>query len=255
MRLHMKRVHLLVLLTFITTFISAKPVDQATPIDAWQRVLENFVDEQGRTDFSALADSSDDLDTFIAYLGQHGPRSEPSRYDTPDKVLAFHINAYNALAMHGVIDKGIPNAFDSILKRAGFFKFRQVEVDGMRMSLSAYENDIIRPLGDARVHFALNCMVRDCPRLPRIPFTAATLDAQLQTQAREFFSHTKHLRLSSTQKRVQVSRILEFYTDDFASSGKREDLIPYINQFRDEAIPQDWELEFLDYDWTVNHQP
>ena len=39
------------------------------------------------------------------------------------------------------------------------------------MSLYTLENDVIRPLGDERVHFALNCMVVSCPRLPRVAFT------------------------------------------------------------------------------------
>ena len=45
------------------------------------------------------------------------------------------------------------------------------------MSLYTFENEVIRPLGEPRVHFALNCLVRGCPRLPPTPFVAERLDA------------------------------------------------------------------------------
>jgi hypothetical protein len=46
-----------------------------------------------------------------------------------------------------------------------FFLLRKYRVGGEDMSLYALENDIIRPLGEPRVHFALNCMAVSCPRL------------------------------------------------------------------------------------------
>jgi hypothetical protein len=68
-------------------------------------------------------------------------------------------------------------------------------VDGEKTNLYDYENKVIRPLGDARVHFALNCMVRSCPRLPRTPFKADTLDLVLEQLSHEFFMSEKHLRV------------------------------------------------------------
>lgn len=224
-------------------------------LESWEYVLNNFVDEQGRTNFSRLAEQSEELEELVAYLANHGPNSNPDRFDSKEEVLAFHINAYNALAMHGVIEKGIPSGFNSVFKRASFFRLRKVAIDGRRMSLSAYENEIIRPLNDPRVHFALNCMVKDCPRLPRQPFLAANLNAQLESASREFFSKRKHLVRMPEQKKIAVSKILDFYTKDFISSGEPRDLIPYINQFVEEPIPSDWEVEFMNYDWTINQQP
>ncbi len=98
-------------------------------------------------------------------------------------------------------------------------------------------------------------MVRDCPRLPRTSFTAADLEQELEALTREFFSTDKHIRVDPAKREVAVSAILDFYTEDFVASGRREDLIGYVNRYRGEPVPDDYRVSFMDYDWTVNQQP
>lgn len=123
------------------------------------------------------------------------------------------------------------------------------------MSLSDYENSVIRPLGVPRAHFALNCMVRDCPRLPREVFAADTLDQQLDAAAKEFFAKQIHFRLDDDEQVAYVSSILDFYTKDFVPSGKAADLSAYINTYLQHPIPGNYEIKFIEYDWTINQQP
>ena len=156
-------------------------------------------------------------------------------------------------------DAGRPRKRDSrrlfqFFKRASFFKFRRVVIAGAKTNLYDYENKVIRPLDEPRVHFALNCMVRDCPQLPREPFSADTLDQQLDSASWEFFNKDKHLRIDQQGKRIWVSAILDFYTEDFVSSGKPGDLPRYINRYRKTPLPDGYSVRFMDYDWTINQQ-
>lgn len=233
----------------------ADSTDVEAALAAWARVLERHVDSLGRTAFDALAGDRADLDRVVAAVAAVDPQTHPALAGSPDAVLAWHINAYNALAMHGVIEEGIPADFNSFFKRAGFFKFRKVTIGGRQTSLYDYENKVIRPLDEPRVHFALNCMVRDCPRLPREPFLAATVQAQLEAATVEFFASDRHLRVDDAQRRIEVSAILDFYTRDFVASGRRDDLPGYINRYRESPLPADYRVHFMDYDWTVNRQP
>lgn len=232
---------------------------QATQYEAalrgWSRVLAHFVDVEGRTDFRALAADRADLDQFIDYISRVSPASHTGLFTTQAQVLTYHINAYNALAMHGVIEAGIPAGFTGFFRRAMFFKFRRVIVGGEMTSLYDYENSVIRPLGEPRVHFALNCMVRDCPRLPREPFRADRLDSQLDTVAREFFSKERHIRVDADKRELWLSEILDFYTEDFVADGRRRSLISYVNQYLSMPIGDDYEVRFIPYDWTINQQP
>lgn len=221
----------------------------------WTSVLETFVDDQGRTDFIALAKQPDALKAYVDFVSQVGPNNDPLLFLSRESVLAYHLNTYNALAMHGVIDEGLPADFDSFFKRLSFFKLRDVVIGGEATSLYDYENDVIRPLVEPRVHFALNCMVKDCPRLPRKAFNPEQLEADLAALTREFFNKDKHLRVDADNETVYVSEILDFYTEDFVASGDEQDLIPYINQYGEIPIPDHYRVEFIDYDWTINQQP
>ena len=82
-----------------------------TALAAWTRVLSQFVDTSGRTNFEALAINREDLDLVVDYLGRVSPESHPEAFATRQQKLAYHINAYNALAMHAVIEAGIPEDF------------------------------------------------------------------------------------------------------------------------------------------------
>jgi len=218
-------------------------------------VLTRFVDEQGRTDFDALAGDRKDLDEFVALVARVSPATSPELFPRRADVLAYHLNAYNALAMQGVIDEGVTDGFTGFFKRQLFFRFRKVTVGGRRMSLSTYENAVIRPLGEPRVHFALNCMARSCPRLPQAAFSADELEAQLQAAAREFLNDPRNVRVDAAAGAVWLSSVLDFYTRDFAADGTHRSVIEYVNRYRDEPIDSGLAVKFIPYDWTLNRQP
>jgi len=223
-------------------------------IAAWTRVLSRFVDTTGRTNFEALAADREDLNLVVDYFGSVSPESHPEIFTTRSQKLAYHINAYNALAMQGVLEVNIPQDFNGFFKRTKFFVFRKVRVGRASLSLYSYENKVIRPLGDPRIHFALNCMVRDCPRLPQEPFRAETLESQLTSATHEFFTNKRHIRLDGDNRELWVSEILDFYTEDFVPDGKRQGLFAYVNQYLEEPISHDFEVRFIPYDWTINSQ-
>ncbi len=227
---------------------------QERDVDAlahWAKVLRVFVNDQGEVDFHGLANNPTDLKAFVDYIARFSPDSAPARFPTKESRLAYHINAYNALSMYNVIDSGIPKSLSGLTK-VRFFGFKQFPIGGKTMSLYTYENDVIRPMGDERVHFALNCMSVGCPRLPKGPFTAAGLDEQLDREARRFLAEPRNLRVIPERKTVHLSEIFKFYKEDFLR--RSPGLIAYVNRYAREKIPEDYEIDFIDYDWTVNGQ-
>lgn len=224
----------------------------APPYDAWARVLVNHVDEQGRVDFAGVARDRTDLDQFVAYIYDYGPNNLPKLFPTPAHVLAYHINAYNALAMHKVVQTGIPKTLAGPIK-VGFFALGKVQVGGVPISLYDYENKVIRALGEARIHMALNCMSVGCPRLPREVFTPERVETQLQRETVRFFNEARNVHVSHADRTVWYSEILKFYRSDFLAQA--ESLAAYVNRFRDVPVPHDYAEKFIDYDWTINRQP
>lgn len=231
-----------------------EPAAPETPHEAWARVLDTAVDDRGRVNFAAIARKPHDLHLYLDYVAKISPTSHPEAFPTKAHKLAYYINSYNALAMHGIIVHGIPDGLPNFVDRAGFFKFTDFSVGGRAISLYDYENELIRALDEPRVHFALNCMSIGCPRLPQTPFRADRLEQQLDAAAREFFNSAKHVQIDPSKGVVRLSEILDFYPEDFVNPRQAESLIGYANRYRRERIPEEYRIEFIPYDWTVAKQ-
>lgn len=212
---------------------------------AWGRVLANYVNAQGQVNFRALSHAPADLETYVAWLAITDAAHWPDR----NARLAHYINSYNALSMFGVISAGLP-ATHAGLRKIRFFYWRKFVIGGRRMSLYSYENDIIRPLSDPRVHFALNCSAVSCPTLPSTPFTARAIDQELDNEARKFINDTRHVRPDARQQVLYLSEIFKFYNEDFVPTHGAT-LTAYINRYRATPVPLDYHVRFIPYDWTI----
>ena len=235
---------------------SLPPGSVARPPDAsadWAAVLSEFVDDEGRTDFVALTGSSERLDRYVAYIAAVSPEARPDLFPDRDHELAYYINAYNALAMANVLEQDLPASLGG-LGLVDFFVLPHYRVGRRPINLFDLERAVIIPgYRDERAHFALNCMVRDCPRLPRVPFTGAGLDGELDDAAREFVADADNVQVDHDRRVVTLNEIFGFYEDEFLAVAPS--LLAYVNRYRAEPVPEDYDVAFRDYDWRVNYQP
>ncbi len=105
-------------------------------------------------------------------------------------------------------------------------------------------------LNDPRVHFALNCSARSYPVLPRTPFSAETLDAELERETRAFFALPRNFRVDPATRTVWLSELLNFYPEDFVPQPATS-LSEYANRYASQPAPAAFELRFTPYDWTI----
>lgn len=220
-------------------------------LEAYARVLNQFVDNDGWVNFAGLQKEPQDLELFLQVIAEVGPNRSPQAFKDANERLAFLINTYNALAMYNVLEFGIPER-NSGLMRLRFFILKKFKIDGQWMSLKTYEDDHIRSLGESKVHWVLNCMAASCPKLKNEPFVGRLLEKDLQDAARFFFSEPRNLRVDHPQKTLFMTEIFDFFPEDFMKTHPSFDA--YINQFVDEPLPEDYEIEFIDYDWTIIDQ-
>ncbi len=169
---------------------------------------------------------------------------------TRDARLAFYLNAYNLLVVHAVVAR---DPIASVMAVEGFFDRARHRVAGAERTLNELENDVIRGgFREPRIHFALNCASESCPPLARAPYAAATLDATLERQTRAFVRAST--RLDRAAGRVVVSRLFEWYADDFGGpDGVRRFVAARLDPddaafVRDAAHP----LAHAEYDWALN---
>lgn len=227
-----------------TAVRAPQPVASLSPVaESWSRVLARHVDAEGRVDFVGLARDRADLDRYVGWIYATGPNNRPELFAGRAAVIAYHLNAYNALAMYNVLEAGIPQTLASFGERYDFFYRRKLSVGGTEISLYDYENKVIRPLGEERIHFALNCMAVSCPRLPREPFTAAQLEQQLARETRRFFAESRNFTVDDAARTVRLSEILRFYPDDFLA--RAPSLAQYAAEQAGRTVPPDYAVSFV----------
>ncbi|ANM30443.1 hypothetical protein ABI59_13965 [Acidobacteria bacterium Mor1] len=252
---------LLLALGFWATASAAEPFSH----EDWARVLEARVDAQGLVDYEGLSSDREALDRYVQRIRSEGPQSTPAAFPGRDHELAYYINAYNALVFDGVLDRGADTESvwsGGLISGYRFFVGMKVRVDGNKTNLRKLENEIIREgYRDPRIHAALNCASIGCPRLPREPFLADTLDAQLDSAIREFVADPRHVRIDRARQTVRISKIFDWFEEDFTTFERERGntdprLIDYINRYRESAaqIPAGYSVEILEYDKGLNRQ-
>jgi hypothetical protein len=241
---------------------------------AFDRVLQRFVTPEGLVDYAGIKAEPADLDSYYALVAAYSPDSHPELFPTEAHALAYWLNAYNAVAMRtvvlhypigGVGDIKAPFPFSLIPSKSGFFFFQRAMYGGETTSLYYLEHYVVRKrFTEPRVHFALNCASRGCPRLPQRAFTAEALDAQLETEARRFFAEERNLRIDHQTRTVHLSPILDWFESDFtdwyerAYPGEPGTLLNYAALYApDETAEQlrraaGYTIRFVPYDWRLN---
>ncbi|MBL8200298.1 MAG: DUF547 domain-containing protein [Chromatiales bacterium] len=173
--------------------------------------------------------------------------------DSPDVRLAFLINAYNALAIRGILDGYSPSSW---FGRRTYFKGRGYDLLGGKTTLDRLEHGRIVPLGEPRVHFAIVCASLSCPRLASRAYDPATLDAQLEAAARSFANDPTRNRYDLKRRIAFLSSIFDWYQADFvrAAGSAQKYLARYVSDpAAARLLAQDgFDVRFVDYDWDLN---
>jgi hypothetical protein len=186
---------------------------------------------------------------FVRQLGE--AQAEP--FADREAELAFYINAYNALAIQGILDGYSPA---TRFGRHRFLKGREYRLLGAEITLDQLEHKRIRPLGDPRIHFAIVCASISCPRLSNRAYLPETLDAQLDEAAQRFVNDVTRNRLDVAQKTAFISRIFEWFGEDFekAAGSVPQYLAQYVADPAVRAALLDGRMgiRYLPYDWELN---
>lgn len=246
-----------ILLTLISnTNSSAEMVypDSAGPDNSlFTQVLRDHV-KNGAVDYKAIKQDH----RFAEYI-EILKNTNPEAIAAKDR-LAFWLNVYNAFTVKVVIDQypinSIMNKFKYALKQSNFHK-KLVEINGQKYSLNDVEHNIIRPYGDARIHFALVCAAKSCPPLRREAYEPDRLDEQLNDQARIFLRDTDKNFIDFQNKKAEISSIFDWFKEDFEKNASS--VLEFISRYLPEdqsaklqANSNTFEIEHKNYNWDLN---
>lgn len=264
------RITIVTVATVVAAVSSATDTAAQLPDPApFDSVLARVLSD-GLVDYAALKAHPDRLDRYVAALGRTDSATVAG---APRQArLAFWINAYNACALTLVRDHypikpaGFPASLVRSLQGVPANSIRQIPdtwnrkfcpVAGKDRALDEIEHQIIRPMGEPRIHFAVNCAARSCPVLAPEAYRGGALDEQLDAAVGRLIRNREHYRLERGERpTLYLNKVLDWYSGDFGGvDGVVSFLLPYLPPDDAQYIRErrsDLEVEFAEYDWTLN---
>lgn len=241
----------------------AWPAGQCVSIDEidhadFDQLLQRYVDQDGMVNYAAWHKSPQDrghLQQYLGRLSQASPGIKASR----DGQLAFWINAYNATTLEGILQVYPTTSIrNHTAKLAGYniWKDLPLLVGGKPHSLDTMEHQVLRKMGEPRIHFAIVCASIGCPRLLNEAYVPDRLKEQLDRNTRDFFSRPQNFQLDKSGT-MHVSSILDWFGGDFGDSQQAQytALQQYIPKNAQRiAVSPNARVVFQDYNWSLNEQ-
>jgi hypothetical protein len=201
--------------------------------------------KNGQVDYPAFQNNAT-FDTYIETL------AKPATLNTKNDKLVYYINAYNALAIKGITDGYSPNG---ALSRTNYFFIKKWNVNGQSLTLDGLEKTFLKPV-DSRIHVAVVCASKSCPKLISEAFTGAKLDELLDQNAKGFANDVTKNSFDKQQKIAKISQIFEWHEKDFVrdAGSVQKWLAKYVS---DADVAKDlaadaYQIEYLKYDWSLN---
>lgn len=218
--------------------------------------IGNYTDADGKVDYSAV-ELADNIKEYVSDL----PEYDLSTLQMREEEIAFWINTYNALSIHGALeaitaDPGfLENGHRGVWHKLRFFFTSKHDIGGERMSLNDIEKRLRLDLHEPRSHFALVCGADSCPPLKGGLYSAAELDRELDMAAKIFINSPKGVVVDHDKELVELSQIFKWYERDFAPN--EPDLLRYVSRFHSDGDyikdhAEKLRVEYMDYDWRLN---
>jgi hypothetical protein len=246
-------------------------------VDALHRPYDEILDtyvRDGLVYYNALRQERAKLDRYVAALGE--VTSDTLKSWSPDRQLAYWINAYNAFVLRTVIDgypirgKAPDYPSNSIRQIPGAFERRQFRAAGRMLTLDTIEKDVIAEFNDARAVLALGRGAVGGPRLKSEAYVAPRLDMQLQRMAAELVENRELVFVDIVNERLSVNPIFSWRETIFARA--LSDRAPAVYASRSPLersvlalidpllVPNEadflrkntFRMVFHDFDWTLN---
>lgn len=230
---------------------------------------------RGLVDYEALKNSPEyrrmyqEMSAKLQYF-------DPTKLSSLDEKVAFWINLYNTIVVHGIVELGvassvreISNFFGHIAYRIGKYTFSAEDIEHGILRANSRppyrpfplfrRNDPRRQFSleriDPRIHFALVCGSRSCA--PIRFYEPSRIHEQLEIATKNFINSSEVVLLPE-EKKILLSQIFNWYKGDFGGKKQifeflqrylnRDEKLDFLERNKDSIV-----VEYLFYDWNLNH--
>ncbi len=230
------------LLLGFTNFISAQSATSAMNNHAeWQALLQKYVTKEGQVNYTGLKSDKTKLANYLTALSKNVPKAAASK----EEKMSFWINTYNATTVKLIVDN-YPIKSIKDINGGKPWDLKLFKTGAETYSLNEIENNILRPMSDARVHFALNCAAKSCPSLLNEAFTTGNVNNLLESRTKQFINDN-FSNIITTDK-IKISHLFDWYQKDFG------DVRAFIGKYAraGKKINPDAAISYFEYNWMLN---
>ncbi len=217
---------------FINTVNSQKNINYR-----WDNMLNKYVSVDGNVDYKNWIKEQNELKKYIKTLEENSPKNSWNKNDE----LAYWINAYNAITIDLILDNFPVKSIKEIKNRWGKKLYKN------KYSLGDIEHKILRKMNEPRIHFAINCASKSCPKLLNESYNGRKLEKQLKEVTKAFLCNPKKNILKNNQ--IYLSRIFLWFSKDF---GTKKEKINFISKYSGIQLTNP-KIKYLVYDWSLNN--
>ena len=231
------------ILFFILFFFTSNIlISQKNIHDIWDSELKKYVDKEGNVNYRLWKKNSKLLETYLINLENNPPINQWTKNDS----LAYFINAYNAVTVKLILDNYPLRSIKDLIIPWWLKRFK---LNSEKITLNFIEHKILRKMDDPRIHFAINCASRSCPKLQNVAYYSHKLENQLNDAASEFINDQTKNKINVNH--LMLSKIFSWFKDDF---GNRIQLLKFVNKYSKIKILENARIEYLNYDWNLNEK-
>jgi hypothetical protein len=258
--------------------IAAASAQEPAPVEVdpihrpFEQILDIYV-RDGLVYYRALKLERATFDRYVQALADTSAATVNGW--TPERQLAFWINAYNAFVLRTVIDhypirgKAPEYPASSIRQIPGAFERRTHRAGGRTLTLDALERDVIAPFGDPRALLALGRGANGGGRLKSEAYTSSRLDAQLAAMTSELVTRRELVFVDVQNGVMSVNPVFSWREDAFSKLAERAPAVfknrspleravlflidPLVVPNEAEFLRKNtFRMTFHDFDWSLN---
>ena len=239
-----------------------KPFDHSV----WDAFLKKFVNDDGQVDYAGVQKDPKLLNEYLAQLAAIDLGDFTYNWPREEK-LAVWMNAYHA-GIISIIARHYP--VKSIQDIPGVWNAASTPVAMKNHTLNDIRaSNLISVYRDEKIHTALACGAKSCPKLRNEAYTGPKVEGQLFLATRDFVNDSGRNKITPGERKVVVSRIFKWYARDFeldfGTLEKMNDfseeemaVLSFIAHYLDDSQKIEYledghyKIKYSPFDWSLN---
>lgn len=252
----MKKISTIFFFVWICT-VQFEEVFSAPVKNSFSSILKQKI-HQGEVDYRGLKKVENELDRYLK-----GFQDIKLEKMSVDERKTMWINAYNMFTLKLIL-KHYPLKSIKEIPKSKRWDGRYWKIGTETLSLNDIEHKKLRPMGDPRIHFAINCASYSCPDLSSELFEVHSLEQQLnQCMDRFLLDPNKGLKIKREKgffwgenTTLYISKIFSWFKVDF--DKKSGSVLNYLKEYAPEKVRKqiskesEIKIKYLDYSWDLN---